>query len=105
MLPAWKIGDQWLQRLGSGPFICQGREKSAFDTQILGDTLPAKPFMSEAGQPWPCTAVGSISKVILTWPGWAQGYLSFPRYFLARESICADAPSSVTRPTRPRIWM
>ena len=52
--------------------------------------------LQERGQPWACTAVGSISKMILTWPGWAQGYLSFPRYFFARKLMCADAPSSVT---------
>lgn len=52
----------------------------------------------------PDADVGSISHMIRTSPGRAKGYLSFPRYFFASESMCSAAPSSVALRTRPRIW-
>src|SRR5271169_4884383 len=42
----------------------------------------------------PDADVGSISHMIRTSPGRAKGYLSFPRYFFASESMCSAAPSS-----------
>ncbi len=54
-------------------------------------------------QPIACTALGAISNVTRTSPGRDQGYLSWPRYFFAKESMWAPAPSSVTRVTLPRI--
>ena len=53
-------------------------------------------------QPIACTAPGVISNVTRTSPGCDQGYLSLSRYFFASESICALAPSSMTRVTLPR---
>ena len=79
------------------------QQKTAYE--IMPSLVGSEMCIRDSGQPKTCTAAGSISKVTLTSPGWAQGYLSFPRYFLAKESMCAVAPSSVTRPTRPRIWM
>src|SRR5262249_37059094 len=62
------------------------------------------PEYPPAVHPIPDADVGSISHIRRTSPGAALGYLSFPRYFFASESMCAAAPSSVTRRTRPRIW-
>src|SRR5438094_8260751 len=50
----------------------------------------------------PCTLSGRTLYMTRTSPGRRNGYLSWPRYFFARASMCASAPFSMVSTTRPR---
>ena len=65
------------------------------------DRFHVHPFLRRRAQPIPEKLFGVISYITRTSPGWRNGYLSWPRYFFASESICASAPFSATRPPAP----
>ena len=96
-----------IQILRAGGIDVRDTRPVTQDLDAAAHCAGALPFLHDVPlgqvQPITCTALGVISNVTRTSPGRDQGYLSWPRYFLASESICALAPSSVTRATLPRI--